>query len=457
MAAAFMMFLIMGMTLMAMVIWRQAYTRREMQTAVDGMALMGAHALQQHGKNNVTNAAVYIKRAYKSGGKNATVLGYGFKREGEVCNSTKCLTYKVTNPTNYQIVTATLKGRMSTWQTWLPTKYLDMTVTSSAQINEQWFGDKWPVIIFALDASQSMKWPILGSTKPAWDVLKALLIAYAKNTFPARNGLVTFNNSWAKSVYPSKTSANNLSAITFALKATSLADGTNIHAAFKRSRQLLTGFGGNDGKNVILISDGEPSRAPGCAKGSACCITKARNESSVLRKTARAALFSVEIRRTNYTKLSSTFLKGVAGQPGTNGNNGKMHYHVQSVLGVQSFLNSLTRSICAFGPLSPRPGTGYHVVRRPRPNGAPVGNRKDPRKPTLRIYAFIRDTASGLEDRIPMVKNRDAAPLKPGWEYYKDPKGDVRIILSIKSCNDLGVSPNRRLVVRWDDPVLVSK
>ena len=456
MAAAFMMFLIMGMTLMAMVIGRQSYTRREMQTAVDGMALMGAHTLQQQGKANVSKAALYVNRAYKSGGKNATVLTYGVKPEGEVCSSTKCLTYRFTNPTNYHVVTATLKARMGTWQTWLPTKYLDMTVTSSAQVNEQWFGDKWPVIIFALDASQSMKWPILGSTQPAWDVLKSLLIAYAKNTFPARNGLVTFNKSWVKYVYPSKTSANNLSSITFALKATGLDDGTNIYDAFKQSRKLLTGFGGKDGKNVILISDGEPSRAPGCANGSACCITKARNESAVLRKTGGAAIFAVEIRRTNYTKLSSTFLKAVAGQPGTNGNNGSMHYHVQSVLGVQAFLNSLTRSICAFGPLYPRPGTGHHAVRRPRLDNSVVGNRSNPLKPTLRAYAFIRH-ATGKEVRIPLVKNRDTAPLKAGWEYYKDAKGDVRVILSIKSCNDLGVDLNRRLVVRWDDPVLVSK
>lgn len=443
-AASLCMFLIMGMTLMAMIIGRQSYTRREMQTAVDGLALMGAHNLQQNGlPYNPAWATYFVNKAYKGGGKNAQILSAMVKEQDFIEKGT---------PRNYRTVYATLKGRMGTWQKWLPTKYLDMTVTSYAQVNEQWFGEKWPVIIFALDASSSMKWPILGSSKPAWDVLKSLIIAYAKNTFPARNGLVTFNSVWRNKVTPTKSSSNNLSSISTALKATSLDTGTNIYDAFLRSRQIVTPFGSKDGKNVILITDGEPTHAAGCAKQSLCCWTKARSQASVVRNSARAAIFTVEIRRTNYTQQSTTFLKRVSGQPGTAGNNGGMHYIVQSALGVQAFLNALTRSICAWGPLHPRPGTGYHNVRRPRPNGS----RLNLIKPKQRIFAFIR-YPGGKEIRIPMVSDRNSKPLKPGWEYHIDSKGDAHVILSIKSCNDLGGSAARRLVVRWDDPVLVSK
>ena len=444
-AAALCMFLIMGMTLMAMIIGRQSYTRREMQTAVDGLALMGAHNLQQNGfPYSLSKATYYAKKAYKSGGKNAQVLSalvipQAFEYKG--------------SPRNYRMVHATLKGRMTTWQNWLPTKYLEMTVSSYAQVNEQWFGDKWPVIVFVLDASDSMTYPLLGSTAKAWTVLKNLVLAYAKNTFPARNGLVTFNDKWVKSVFPSKTSANNLSAITFALNATGLIAGTNTADALKRARTLLNPFSTADGKNVIMITDGEPTRGSGCVKQSACCWNVARTQGTAVRKTTRAALFTVEIRRTNYTKQTTTFLQGISGQPGTNGNNKAMHYQVQSVLGVQAFLNALTRSICAWGPLHPRPGTGYDKVRRPR------GSRKNPTKSggkPQRIFAFIRHPG-GKEVRIPLVKNRNTAPLKSGWEYYVDPKGDAHVILSIKSCNEMGKSPQRRLVVRWDDPVLVAQ
>ncbi len=448
-AAALCMFLVLGMTLMAMIIGRQSYTRRELQTAVDGLALMGAHNLEQKGfPYDQKKSIYYLKKAYKSGSKyNATLQSAMVWPNAPVPNPPKLITGK---NVNYRTVKATLNGRMSTWQTWLPTKYLDMTVTSTAQVNEQWFGHRWPVIIFALDASDSMKWPILGSSEQAWAVLKKLVTAYASNTFPARNGLVTFNDKWVKSVFPSKTSANNLNAIKFALNATGLKAGTNTAGALKRSRTLLNAFSTNDGKNVIMISDGEPSRGPGCANQSACCFNVARSQASAVRNSTKAAVFTVEIRRTNYTAQATTLMRRMAGQPGTAGNNSAMHFHVQSVLGVQAFLNELTRSICSWGPLHPPPGYGYDAVRRPR------GSRPDPQKKPQRIFAFIRH-AGGKEVPIRKVDNRDAAPLKPGFEYYRASSTKAYIILSIKSCNDMGYSASRRLVVRWDDPVLVYK
>ena len=456
-AAALCMFLIMGMTLAGMILGRQAYTRREMQTAVDGLALMSAHRLQQHGIPYTDASSVYAKTFYTSGGTNAVI------------QSAKADLIKPTNldmTFSRHLIHATLKGRMSTWQKgWFPTKHLDMTVQSYAQTNEQYFGDRWPIIIFALDASESMNWPTLGSsTKSAWEVLSQLFLAYASNTLPVRNGVVIFANSWLHAVGPSFNSANKLTALKQAVKKTNPKTGcpmaghvcpkctpykgTNTYEAMRQTRILLNPWSNIHGKNVILITDGEPTRAAGCPNASLCCFTKGRQWANLVRTNNYAHLFTVEIRRTNYTAQATTFLRQISGAAGSSGSDKNFQYQVQSVLAIQAFLNSLTRSICAFGPLKPRPGTGLHAQMRPR------GSRIRPDLNPRRIFAFLKWGTK--EVKIPKVKNRDTNPLQRGWEYYTDPKGDVYVILSLQSCNDLGANAVNRLVVRWGEPALVA-
>ena len=110
----------------------------------------------------------------------------------------------------------------------------------------------------------------------------------------------------------------------------------------------------------------------------------------------------------------------------------------------------LTRSICMFGPLDPRPNAGPDQYRIRPGNPDLNGARR-------RIFAFLREPApSDIEHPIPVVPNRDFVPTQQGFEYMTIGQ-DAFVILTLASCNYLGADAGRRLVVRWDDPQLSPK
>jgi hypothetical protein len=142
------------------------------------------------------------------------------------------------------------------------------------------------------------------------------------------------------------------------------------------------------------------------------------------------------------------FMHQISGGPHTAGNDPAMAFTAQNQIGITSFITGLTRSICAFGPLSPAPLTAGADGPRLR---API---PDPSQDPRRIFVLRREPG-GAEHAIDMKPNRDLVPAdEHGFEYMTvDDKSYV--ILTLASCNWLGSHADNRIVVRWDDPQLV--
>lgn len=439
---SFSMAIVVGMVLAAMVVGRESVARRDMQSAADAAALACAYSIQQHGLvgGKPPFPAYYAAYVPKNTWMPKPVV---------TCQNFAWNNLHPTRKQNRHVAVVRLSSRLDTEQSWYPGKYIDITVGSAASINEMVFGDVWPYIVFLLDGSLSMDNPILGAAGTSrWNVLSDVITEYVSNTLPARNGLIVYNNTVVKSVNPPSAKQHNFFPIKQALSSTTLVNGTNIAAAFDRARSMFSGIT-YKGKNVILISDGAPTAAPGCAlMDQVCAFPRTRQASDQLRNNARSAIFSVEIRGKNYDPADTQNLVRYSGQPGTSGSNSNMVFPVQTKLMVQAFMNSLTASICAFGPLSPGPNAPPDTYRPRR--GHP--NPQNLARP--RIYAFLRNEVTRQETPIPLVPNRDNVPFSRGFEFSMQ-AGQAYAVLTLKSCNDLGSNPDHRIVVRWDDAQLV--
>ncbi len=417
----------LGIVIAGLVIGRLSFNRRELQNAADALALAGAFNLQQNGLPfQASTPLPYLP-------DNTRLPGAPFFTV-------------IHRPTeNRAIVQVDINGIFDSEQTWFQRTF-NVQVRSFAQVNEMVFGESWPALTIVIDASESMQLPILASNgQSAFQVLRNVVLAYASNTLPVRNGVVVFNNNVVSQAPPPVGKNNNLSAISTALNSASPQGRTNAFAALQRGRQQLQNLPG--GRNMIFISDGEPTVGGPCAVNEPCHFTVANQEASRVRNDAQAAIFSVEIRRTNFTTQAEQLLTGIAGLPNTAGGDSSMSYLVQGALGIVQFITGLTRSICAFGPLSPGPGAPPDTLRPRSTNGNLSG-------PPRRVFAFIREP-TGTEWSIPIVTNRDTIPsTQQGFEYFTDASG-AYVILSLGTCNHLGENPDRRLVVRWDDAQLV--
>ena len=281
--------------------------------------------------------------------------------------------------------------------------------------------DQWPVLIWVMETSASMKGEVPGSDKvTAFHMLKDIIAAYSKHSFPVRVGGVTYSRSWKKAVYPSKTKKNNMDIVQYALSIEMLDEGNDLSSGLKLGQTMMTGSSGAH-RHVVVIGTSVPDRAWKCKDDKTCCVNAARSEASKVRTTANASLHTVEIRRAKHDPSVTKFLRQIAGRAGTSGNDSSMHHVVKSQADVDVFITALTRVTCAFGPLPLFSSTSAPSV-------------------------YIRDV-NGDEIMIPQVANRDTVS-SAGFEYQI--KGnDARVILTMKSCNDLGATPRRRLVVRW--------
>jgi hypothetical protein len=425
MTVSFSMAVVLGMVVAGLVIGRQSVSRRELQSAADAAALAAAYNVQQNGLPFQSTVVM------------------PFASRNTRLSLTPTFTVLPRPTENRTLVQVVLVGMFDSEQSWFD-RYFTIPVTAYAQVNETVFGEHWPALSIVLDASESMNAPILGSaTQSAYQVLRQVITSYAGNTLPVRNGLVVFNDTVVAEAAPPTNKVNNLQAIQAALNKVVPLGRTNTRVALRRAGQQQQPMP-ND-RNVILISDGEPTLGGPCAPSQACHFNAGQTEADVVRNTVRAALFAVEIRRTNFTPQAEQFLRSIAGLPGSGGNDPAMYFTVQSALGITSFLIGLTRGICAFGPLDPGPGAPPDAVRiRP--------TQTDLVGPPRRVFAFLR-LANGVEVALPRVKNRDQRFNDPGFEYEVDATG-AYVILTLRTCNDLGADANRRLVVRWDDAQL---
>ena len=284
------------------------------------------------------------------------------------------------------------------------------------------YGDRWPALVWVLETSKYMKLGLLGSaTTPAHSVIVKLMTEYSQFTFPVRWGLVTYKSYWTKTVSLRPTTATFPSTITYIFSNVSPSGESNAADGLKRAASVLGADKTGGARFIVLASASTPNKALGCKDNTACCINRALAEAGGLRRGYKADLFTVEIRRAKYEQAITKFLTQAAGKAGSDGGYKSMHHVVQSTIGVKAFLTALTRSTCAFGPL---PATGV-----------------SPKKVTVHLQY------KNIETAIPQVVDRDNAPAA-GFEYAIKGKG-AHVILTMKSCSDLGVDSARRLLVRW--------
>lgn len=440
--------IVVGMVLAGLVIGRTSIVRRELQSAADAAALAGAYSIEQNGKP--MNAPIWgPAQPIISKNTNLTMAAPAFRHQHR-SNPPLSPIYE-----NRVVVTVDLTGSFDTAQTWFQ-RMFTIRARAHAQVNEQVFSQDWPALTIILDASQSMSYPILAGTgRPAFDVMSDVLTSYAANTLPVRNGLVIFSTTVMRTVAPPTSNANNLTAISNAFLGIGPNGQTNTEGALRAARDQQEVV--NTGRNVLLITDGEPTRSipPECGPANdPCHFQAAEDESVILRNDADSALFTTEIRRTNYTTQTTTFLQNISGPKDSPG--GDTAYVVPSVagpLGIRNFLLTLTASVCAFGPLDPDAGA------------PPDGFRPRATTPDLlvwtpsgdlarqRVFAYIRE-GGGHEQAIQPVPDRDAATGE-GFQLVVVPGRGHFIVLTLASCNVLGGHWARTLVVRWDDPQLV--
>ena len=436
-----------GFSIASLVLSRQVLERREVQSAADAMALAAAHSLEQLGLDG--NSQLYNEQVSRilapRNARLAVDATFNVKLTAE---------RRPQEPEHRAFVRVDVAVTFDSRQSWPGYwRMLPIHATAYAQVNENVFGDKWPAMVMAIDASKSMSFPILGSaTTPAFTIVQQAVIAYVSNTLPVRNGVVIFNDAVVRHEPPPAGNVNNLAAIQSAFTQAGAPTGlTNARAALDQVRVDLTANTQlDDGRNVVFISDGEPTLGGACPAQAACHFTAGVQAATQLRDLADsgAALFTLEIRRSNYWTAVTDFMHQISGGPHTAGNDPTMSFSAQNQIGITSFITGLTRSICAFGPLTPRPLTAGTDAFRLRP---PVRNPgQDPR----RVFAFLREQ-NGQETPIPFVPNRDLVPTAPGFEYATNVDNESFVILTLASCNQLGADATRRLVVRWDEPQLI--
>jgi hypothetical protein len=444
---AFMLPVLCAFAVAALVLSREVLERRELQSAADSLALAGAHSLEQVGTP--------IQRL---GGDALPPRNARLKVNWTIAVERRPLEQRA-------LVHITAASVFDSQQKLLTPGLLGLHAQAWAQVNENVFGDKWPALIFAIDSSQSMNQPILGSSgTSAYAVLTQLIQSYASNTLPVRNGVILFNRTVVAQAPPPAGNMNNLQAINQAFtQAGTPRDLTDAKGAIDRARQHLTGMQG--GRNVVFVSDGEPTAGPCGPDQAVCHFQEAVQASNLLRNLVvegdgihdGVSVFTVEVRRSNYWTQVTDFLRAISGKPMSAGNDATMSFPAQSMIGIQQFITGLTRSICMFGPLDPKLGAPDLVNSRDkvasplrgRPGNADLnGTRR-------RIFAFLREHApSEIEHALPIVPNRDLVPAQQGFEYFTVGQ-DAFVILTLASCNYLGADSGRRLIVRWDDPQLV--
>jgi Flp pilus assembly protein TadG len=446
---AFMLPVLCCFVVAALVLSREALERRELQSAADALALAGTHSLEQNG------TPFHRAPADPLPPKNARL------------KVTSVFTVERRPLEHRALVRVDADTVFDSQQGWFPKRILPLKVTAWAQVNENVFGDKWPALLFAVDSSQSMNQPILGSSgTSAYTVITQLVQSYASNTLPVRNGVILFNRTVVAQSAPPPGNQNNLQGIQQAfVQAGTPRDLTDARGALDRARQHLTGMLG--GRNVVFVSDGEPTAGPCGPDQAVCHFQEAVQASNLLRNLVvegdgihdGVALFTVEIRRSNYWSQVTDFLRAISGKPMSAGNDATMSFPAQSMIGIQQFITGLTRSICMFGPLDPKLGDPTPAASRD-PVASPLRGR--PGNPDLnngrrRVFAFLREPVpSEIEHPLPIVPNRDFVPNQQGFEYFVVGQ-DAFVILTLASCNYLGADNGRRLIVRWDDPQLVLK
>lgn len=434
---ALLLTVLVGVAVAIVIFGQLAFHRRKLQSAADALALASAYSLEERGEPlRAARDAVGFADRNSQLAVRTEFLAPRERRAQRLAD----VGVRVNATFDFGVGTALL-GRL-----------FPLVATARAQISTAEFGAVWPMVVVVLDASQSMSYPILASNgRSAFQVMQDVLTAYAALTLPVRNGLVIFNDIVIPGdTAPPATNVSNAAAIGTALGASVPNGRTNASAALNRARALFAGLGG--GRNVILISDGEPTMGGVCPPNGAChfdagiaaaAALRARNQGS-------AAIFSVEIRRTNYATQASDFMIGVSGQPGTAGNDQTMRFLAQDTVGISMFIAGLTRAICAFGPLEPGAGTAADAWR-PRPV------TPDLLRPRQRIFTFVREP-DGSDTAVPLLadNDRDRHPTDPGFEYWRDAaRGEDWVILTQASCQYLGLDGRRRVVVRWDDAHLI--
>ncbi|MBK8480161.1 MAG: VWA domain-containing protein [Proteobacteria bacterium] len=433
---ALMLTVLVAMGVAVVLFGQLSFHRRTLQSAADALALAAAYSLEQNGLPY--RAPRDALRFATANSQLALRPQFGARTENLANN-----------------VADVDVGLRATFDFGARVPLLDrifqINATARAQINVARFGTVWPAVVMVLDASESMRYPILAANgRSAFQVMQSVLTAYTALTLPVRNGLIVFSDGVTQNVAPSAANLSNARAIGNALTAAAPNGRTNAAAALDAARAQLAGIAG--GHNAVLISDGEPTLGGPCAPHAACHFNAGTQAGARLRARAQgaAAIFTVEIRRTNYATQASDFLIGVSGLPGSAGGDGSMRYLAQDTLGITMFIAGLTRAICAFGPLVPGAGAPASA-RRPR---AVTPNLLTPRQ---RVFTFIRQP-NGNEVAVPLLadNDRDRHPRDPGFQYWRDAvRGEDWVILTERSCQFLGGDGARTVVVRWDDAQLI--
>jgi len=424
------MAIVLGMVIASVVLGRKSVSRRELQSAADAVALAAAYSVQQNGLPL----------------RDLPARPYG--PANTVMPVTPTFSVLTRPEAEHRImVRVNLLGSLDSEQAWFQ-RMFQIRVESHAQVNEQIFGATWPAFVIVLDASQSMKYPIPGSnTLSALNVMKQVITAYAALRLPVRNGLVIFSTAVVQDVPPPTQKENKvqLQKIQSALaKVTpSTVAGTNTREGLRRAGQDLQSM--PPGRNVMLITDGDPTLGGPCNLGLPCHYTAAENEADALRNVTQAALFAAEIRRSNSDQQMTSFLQGIAGMPGSAGNDPEMYFLVDSAGGMMQLLIGVASGVCAFGPLTPAPGSGPDPYRL-------RGSAQDLAGPPQRVFAFFREP-NASETPMRMVPDRVAAFNQMGFEYVVEPDG-AYVVLTLEACRYLGDDPARLVVVRWDDAQL---
>jgi Flp pilus assembly protein TadG len=433
---AFLLPVLVGLALAVVVIGQHAYHARKLQNAADALALAAAYSLEEHGLpyRGATDALPLATA-------NSELVVQSTFPAPVVQAARTLVEVPVQLRASFDFGVATP----------LMDRVFPLRARARAQISTAVFGDVWPVVVMVLDASDSMKYPILAANgRSAFQVMQSVLTEYSALTLPVRNGLVVFNDAVTQNAAPPASNTSNAAAVGAALSGASPSGRTNATAALNAARTQVTGLTG--GHNVILISDGEPTLGGACPPHAACHFDAGTAAADALRSRAQgaAAIFGVEIRRTNYATQASDFMIAVSGAPGTAGNDSTMRYLAQDTVGITMFISGLTRALCAFGPI--RPGAGAAAdAWRPRPVAPDLLN------PRQRLYTFIRET-NGNDTAVPLLadNDRDRHPTDPGFEYWRDAAlGEDWIILTLATCQYLGLDGGRRVVVRWDDAQLI--
>jgi len=315
---------------------------------------------------------------------------------------------------------------------WLPEFALPYDVRSSHDLcgksdvgqkkHELIYGDIWPVHITVLDASSSMQWPIFGS-KPALQVIVEPLVDFFKESYPARRGLVVFHVKVSMSVPPPATNSANSQSIIKALSKIKMEGGANFAAAFEQARKFLVSSTCAN-KTVALISDSEPTRAPGCQPQTSCVWVKALQEAALVRLKGGAAILPLVVLRSHYSYSSLSLMRQIAGEPNTGGGDNSLLSFTQTRSGVDRYIEKQARRICRVGPLFPVPFSAQKVSALLRLTGSP-------------------------DVPLSRVTNIDMSPNSLAFEYRSTNSGAF-IFLSRASCVALGKNMSKRVVVKWD-------